>query len=180
MADSVAVQRSFYEVDVFTTTPYSGNALAVVLDGQGLTGHEMQRFARWMNLSETTFVFSPSRAGADYQVRIFTPTVELPFAGHPTLGTCHAWLSSGAAPADPGVIVQECAAGLIPIRSMDDRLAFAAPPLVRSGPVDDRQLTRIAAMLRIAGHVAEFAHAGHSIRASSPRNRSDDEKRLRP
>jgi PhzF family phenazine biosynthesis protein len=149
VADSVAVQRSFYEVDVFTTTPYFGNALAVVLDGQGLTGDEMQRFARWMNLSETTFVFPPSQAGADYQVRIFTPTVELPFAGHPTLGTCHAWLSSGAAPADPGVIVQECAAGLIPIRQTADGLAFAAPPLVRSGPVDEPLAEHIAAVLGI-------------------------------
>jgi len=149
VADSVAVQRSFYEVDVFTTTPYFGNALAVVLDGQGLTGDEMQRFARWMNLSETTFVFPPSQAGADYQVRIFTPTVELPFAGHPTLGTCHAWLSTGAAPADPGVIVQECAAGLIPIRQTADGLAFAAPPLVRSGPVDEPLAEHIAAVLGI-------------------------------
>jgi PhzF family phenazine biosynthesis protein len=149
VADSVSVQRSFYEIDVFTTTPYFGNALAVVLDGQGLTGSEMQRFARWMNLSETTFVLPPSQAGADYQVRIFTPTAELPFAGHPTLGTCHAWLSSGAAPADPGVIVQECPAGLIPIRRTADGLAFAAPPLVRSGPVDEPLAEHIAAVLGI-------------------------------
>src|ERR1039457_6784507 len=86
VADSASVQRSFYEIDVFTTTPYFGNALAVVLDGAGLTGSEMQRFARWTNLSETTFVLPPPSAGADYQVRIFTPAVELPFAGHPTRG----------------------------------------------------------------------------------------------
>jgi PhzF family phenazine biosynthesis protein len=149
VADSDTVQRSFYEIDVFSTMPYSGNALAVVLDGQGLTGSEMQRFARWTNLAETTFVFPPSRAGADYQVRIFTPTMELPFAGHPTLGTCHAWLSSGGTPADPEIIVQECAAGLITIRRTADGLAFAAPPLVRSGPVDDPLAEHIAAVLGV-------------------------------
>jgi PhzF family phenazine biosynthesis protein len=149
VTDSVTVQRSFYEIDVFTTTPYFGNALAVVIDGAGLTDSEMQRFARWTNLSETTFVLPPSRAGADYQVRIFTPTAELPFAGHPTLGTCHAWLSSGGTSADPGVIVQECAAGLIPIRRTADGLAFAAPPLVRSGPVEEPLAEHIAAVLGI-------------------------------
>ena len=149
MADSASVQRSFYEIDVFTTTPYFGNALAVVLDGAGLTGSEMQRFARWTNLSETTFVLPPSRAGADYQVRIFTPTTELPFAGHPTLGTCHAWLSSGGRPADPEVIVQECGAGLIPIRRTADGLAFAAPPLLRSGPTGEPLAEHIAVLLGI-------------------------------
>jgi PhzF family phenazine biosynthesis protein len=147
VTDSVTVQRSFYEIDVFTTTPYFGNALAVVIDGAGLTDSEMQRFARWTNLSETTFVLPPSRAGADYQVRIYTPTAELPFAGHPTLGTCHAWLSSGGTAADPGVIVQECAAGLIPIRRTAEGLAFAAPPLVRSGPVEEPLAEHIAAVL---------------------------------
>jgi PhzF family phenazine biosynthesis protein len=147
VTDSVTVQRSFYEIDVFTTTPYFGNALAVVIDGAGLTDSEMQRFARWTNLSETTFVLPPSRAGADYLVRIYTPTAELPFAGHPTLGTCHAWLSSGGTPADPGVIVQECAAGLIPIRRTAEGLAFAAPPLVRSGPVEEPLAEHIAAVL---------------------------------
>jgi PhzF family phenazine biosynthesis protein len=149
VADSANVQRSFYEIDVFTTTPYFGNALAVVLDGAGLTGSEMQRFARWTNLSETTFVLPPSSAGADYQVRIFTPTTELPFAGHPTLGTCHAWLSSGGRPADPEVIVQECGAGLIRVRRTADGLAFAAPPLLRSGPVDEPLAEHIAALLGI-------------------------------
>ena len=149
MADSASVQRSFYEIDVFTTTPYFGNALAVVLDSAGLTGSEMQRFARWTNLSETTFVLPPSSAGADYQVRIFTPTTELPFAGHPTLGTCHAWLSAGGRPADPEVIVQECGAGLIRVRRTADGLAFAAPPLLRSGPVDEPLAEHIAALLGI-------------------------------
>jgi len=144
------VQRSFVEVDVFTTTPYYGNALAVVLDGAGLTTSEMQRFARWTNLSESTFVLAPGVAGADYQVRIFTPVAELPFAGHPTLGTCHAWLAAGGTPADPDVIVQECGAGLVPIRRTADGLAFAAPPLLRSGPVDEPLAEHIAALLGIS------------------------------
>ena len=144
------MQRSFVEVDVFTTTPYYGNALAVVLDGAGLTTSEMQRFARWTNLSESTFVLAPGVAGADYQVRIFTPVAELPFAGHPTLGTCHAWLAAGGTPADPDVIVQECGAGLVPIRRTADGLAFAAPPLLRSGPVDEPLAEHIAALLGIS------------------------------
>ena len=143
------MQRSFRLVDVFTTTPYLGNALAVVLDGTDLADGEMQRFARWMNLSETSFVLPPSSAGADYRVRIFTPSVELPFAGHPTLGTCHAWLSAGGTPQRPDVIVQECAAGLIPVRRTADGLAFAAPPLLRSGPVDESLAEHIAALLGI-------------------------------
>ncbi len=147
MADSLVVQRSFRQVDVFSTAPYLGNALAVVLDSAGLTDREMQRFARWMNLSETTFVLPPSSAGADYRVRIFTPSVELPFAGHPTLGTCHAWLAAGGTPQRPEVIVQECAAGLIPVRRTADGLAFAAPPLLRSGPVDESLAEHIAALL---------------------------------
>jgi PhzF family phenazine biosynthesis protein len=146
VADSAAVQRTFLEIDVFTTMPYFGNALAVVLDGAGLTGSEMQRFARWMNLSETTFVLPPATAGAD-QVRIFTPVAELPFAGHPTLGTCHAWLSGGGTPAQRDVIVQECGAGLVPIRRTADGLAFAAPPLLRSGPVDEPLAEHIASVL---------------------------------
>jgi PhzF family phenazine biosynthesis protein len=143
------VQRSFCQVDVFTSGPYLGNALAVVLDGAGLADSEMQRFARWMNLSETTFVLPPSSAGADYRVRIFTPSQELPFAGHPTLGTCHAWLEAGGRPADPGVIVQECGAGLVPVRRTADGLAFAAPPLLRSGPVDEALAEHIAEVLGI-------------------------------
>src|SRR4051794_40184147 len=105
------VARPFRQVDVFTDVPYAGNPVAVVLDGDGLSTEAMQRFAHWTNLSETTFVL-PSEAG-DYRVRIFTPVAELPFAGHPTLGTCHAWLSNGGVGADEGVIVQECGAGLV-------------------------------------------------------------------
>jgi PhzF family phenazine biosynthesis protein len=143
------VVRRFAQVDVFTATPYAGNPVAVVLDGAGLTSEEMQRFANWTNLSETTFVLPPSEPGADYRVRIFTPAAELPFAGHPTLGTCHAWLATGRPPQRDGVVVQECAAGLIRVRRDHDRLAFAAPPLIRSGPVEEELVRRLASLLAI-------------------------------
>jgi PhzF family phenazine biosynthesis protein len=141
--------RPFSQVDVFTSTPYRGNPVAVVLDGDGLSAEQMQRFANWMNLSETTFVVPPGDPGADYRVRIFTPVAELPFAGHPTLGTCHAWLAAGGTPHRPGVIVQECGAGLVTLRRTPDGLAFAAPPVLRNGPVDDELQARIADVLRI-------------------------------
>jgi PhzF family phenazine biosynthesis protein len=139
--------RPFCQVDVFTTSAYRGNPLAVVLDSDGLSTAEMQRFAHWTNLSETTFVLPPSDPSADYRVRIFTPDSELPFAGHPTLGTCHAWLEHGGAPGDTETIVQECGAGLVPIRPSGPGLAFAAPPLIRSGPVEPELLTRVAGVL---------------------------------
>jgi PhzF family phenazine biosynthesis protein len=142
------VTRSFRQVDVFTATPYRGNPLAVVDAADDLTTEQMQRFASWTNLSETTFLLAPGE-GADYRVRIFTPSRELPFAGHPTLGSCHAWLEAGGLPRQPGVVIQECGAGLIPIRVGADGLAFAAPPLVRSGPVDDATAGRVAAILGI-------------------------------
>src|SRR6201992_1059240 len=132
--------RPFAQVDVFTTTPYAGNPVAVVLDGEGLGSDELQRVARWTNLSETTFLLPPSDPAADYRVRIFTPSLELPFAGHPTLGSCHAWLEAGGRPADPDAVVQECEAGLITVRrgpGGDAGLAFAAPPLVRGGAVEE-------------------------------------------
>jgi PhzF family phenazine biosynthesis protein len=141
--------RPFTQVDVFTATPYAGNPVAVVLDGTGLTTEAMQRFAHWMNLSETTFVLPPDAPDADYRVRIFTPTMELPFAGHPTLGTCHAWLAHAQLPHQPDVVVQECGAGLVTVRRTAEGLAFAAPPLVRSGPVDEALVERIASVLRI-------------------------------
>jgi len=141
--------RPFSQVDVFTTTPYTGNPVAVVLDGEGLTTEEMQRFANWTNLSETTFVLPPTELDADYRVRIFTPSLELPFAGHPTLGTCHAWLEAGGTPKRGDVIVQQCTAGLIPIRRAANGLAFAAPPLVRSGPVEEAFVQRIASVLGV-------------------------------
>lgn len=135
---------------MFSTVPYRGNPLAVVLDADGLSTEVMQQFATWMNLSETTFLLPPSSGQADYRVRIFTPAAELPFAGHPTLGTCHAWLEAGGQPASPEVIVQECGAGLVQVRRTEGGLAFAAPPLVRSGPVDEPLAGRIAAQLGMA------------------------------
>ena len=141
--------RPISHVDVFTSVPYRGNPVAVVLDGEGLSTEEMQRFAHWMNLSETTFVLPPAAGGADYLVRIFTPGRELPFAGHPTLGTCHAWLEAGGTPGQPGVVVQECGAGLVTLRRGQDGLAFAAPPVLRDGPVDEELLATIASALRI-------------------------------
>jgi PhzF family phenazine biosynthesis protein len=143
------VPRPFTEVDVFSTTPYFGNPVAVVLDASGLPAEEMQRFASWMNLSETTFVLPPTDPDADYQVRIFTPVLELPFAGHPTLGTCHAWLTHGGVANQEDVVVQECAAGLVTIRQTRDGFAFAAPPLIRSGPVEEQLVDHLASILRI-------------------------------
>ncbi|HYO43732.1 MAG TPA: PhzF family phenazine biosynthesis protein [Candidatus Limnocylindrales bacterium] len=139
------MQRPFAQVDVFTTGPGLGNPLAVVLDGSGLTTEEMLRFARWTNLSETTFLLPPDDPRADYRVRVFTPDAELPFAGHPTLGSCHAWLEAGGVPRDPSRVIQECGAGLVDIRRDGNELAFAAPPLLRSGPVDEAELVGIAA-----------------------------------
>jgi len=141
--------RQFRQVDVFTATPYLGNPLAVVLGADGLDTASMQQFANWTNLSETTFVLPPRDEGADYRVRIFTPSQELPFAGHPTLGTCHAWLEAGGKPREPGVIVQQCGAGLVPIQQDGEELRFAAPPLVRSGPVDEAVAVHIAETLRV-------------------------------
>jgi PhzF family phenazine biosynthesis protein len=196
--------RPFRQVDVFTSVPYRGNPVAVVLDGEGLDDEEMAAFARWTNLSETTFVLpptgpdargvgvagaggvgaGPAGAGADtagvgagpagagaeaagtgqtagcpdYRLRIFTPSGELPFAGHPTLGSCHAWLGAGGTPEDPDRIVQECAAGLVELRRDGARLAFAAPPRRRTGPLDDELLGRVCAGLGL-GRDEVVAHA---------------------
>ena len=151
--------RPFKQVDVFTTTPYRGNPVAVVMDGEGLSTEEMQQFANWTNLSETTFLLPPTDPAADYRVRIFTTEVELPFAGHPTIGTCHAWLEAGGTSKTAGVVIQECEAGLITLRR-DDGLAFAAPPLTRSGPVDDADLDDVCAVLGIErDEVADAAWA---------------------
>lgn len=145
--------RLFKQIDVFTSQPYFGNPLAVVLDGSGLDGAAMQRFAHWTNLSETTFVLPPEDPSADYSVRIFTPGGELPFAGHPTLGTCHAWLQAGGQPKRKDLIVQQCQVGLVPIRREGERLAFAAPPLRRSAP-SPVVLAQIAATLGLkAQHI---------------------------
>ena len=137
--------RVFKQVDVFTAIPYLGNPLAVVLDGTGLSDAEMAAFARWTNLSETTFVLPATKPEADYRVRIFTPGGELPFAGHPTLGTCHAWLEAGNKPKNQ-VIVQECQAGLVRIQQNPSGLAFAAPTLKRSAP-SATQLAQVAGAL---------------------------------
>ncbi len=134
------IARRFSQLDVFTDQPLRGNPLAVVHDAQGLSDGQMADFARWTNLSETTFLLPPDDAGADYRVRIFTPGGELPFAGHPTLGSCHAWLSAGGVPRDADVVVQQCGVGLVRVRrdrhGDSERLAFAAPALRRTGPVD--------------------------------------------
>lgn len=131
-------KRPFQQVDVFTDTPLLGNPLAVVLDGDGLSDAQMQAFASWTHLSETTFLLPPTaegaQAGADYRVRIFTPGAELPFAGHPTLGSAHAWLSAGGQPRQPGQLVQECGVGLVTLKKQGDRWSFAAPPLQRQRP----------------------------------------------
>ncbi len=139
--------RGFRQVDVFADVPYAGNPVAVVLDADGLDVEMMQRFARWTNLSETTFLLPAQDPAADYRLRIFTPGGELPFAGHPTLGSCSAWLEAGGVPRRDDVVVQECGAGLVDVRRTRHSLAFAAPPLVRSGPVEDDLVARLAALL---------------------------------
>lgn len=143
------MERQFVQVDVFGARPYTGNPLAVVIDAEGLTDDQMLELARWTNLSETSFVLPPESPGADYRVRIFTVAGELPFAGHPTLGTCHAWLAGGGQPRSDGVIVQECGIGLVKLRRAEGRpgtgrLAFQAPPLIRSGPVDEDHVAFLA------------------------------------
>jgi PhzF family phenazine biosynthesis protein len=144
------MNRRFYQLDVFSAQPLKGNPLAVVHDAAGLTEATMAGFARWTNLSETTFLLPPADAAADYHVRIFTPGGELPFAGHPTLGSCAAWLAAGGRPKQDGLVVQQCGVGLVRIRRDGARLAFAAPPLKRSGPLDEALLARIAAGLGLA------------------------------
>jgi PhzF family phenazine biosynthesis protein len=148
-----AQDRPFKQVVVFTATPYRGNPLAVVLDGSGLSVAEMQHFTNWTNLSECTFLLPPSdegrAAGADYRVRIFCPGRELPFAGHPTLGSCHAWLEAGGVPRGENV-VQECGVGLVKLKRDGQRLAFAAPPLIKSGPLPEEDVALIARGLGVA------------------------------
>jgi PhzF family phenazine biosynthesis protein len=138
----------FRQVDVFSAEPWLGNPLAVVHDADGLSDRQMAQFARWTNLSETTFLCAPSDPGADYRVRIWTTTGELPFAGHPTIGSAHAWLEAGGVPRGD-VVVQECGAGLVDVRR-SPRLGFAAPPLRRSGPVDADLRTRIVRALGVS------------------------------
>ncbi|GGF35953.1 PhzF family phenazine biosynthesis protein [Subtercola lobariae] len=145
--------RPFAQVDVFSAVPYRGNPLAVVLDATDLDDEALARFAAWTNLSETTFLLPPTEAGeaagADYRVRIFTPSGELPFAGHPTLGSAHAWLEAGGVARAEGTIVQECEIGMVPIRRDGTRLAFGAPALRRSGPIGPADLAVMAEILRL-------------------------------
>ncbi|MFI5797948.1 PhzF family phenazine biosynthesis protein [Streptomyces sp. NPDC051677] len=141
--------RSFVQVDVFSTIPYRGNPVAVVLDGTDLTDEDMQGLARWTNLSETTFVLPTTTEEADYRLRIFTPQGELPFAGHPTLGSARAWLDGGGTPQHADRIVQECAAGLVTVRRGEGALSFAAPPRVRDGALDEAYLDQVVAAFGI-------------------------------
>jgi PhzF family phenazine biosynthesis protein len=139
--------RRFDQLDVFSAVPLLGNPLAVVHAADGVDDARMAAFARWTNLSETTFLLRPGDPGADYRVRIFTPGGELPFAGHPTLGSCHAWLAAGGRPRQEGRVVQQCGVGLVTVRRDGTRLAFAAPPTRRSGPLDEALLAQIGRAL---------------------------------
>lgn len=145
-------QYPFAQVDVFSQSPYQGNPVAVILDSAEISDEEMQRIARWTNLSETTFLLPPTTPQADYRVRIFTPGGELPFAGHPTLGSAHAWLEHSGAAEDKDTIVQECKAGLIKVTRAAGVLSFAAPSTNRSGDLDERYLGKIAASFGIDRH----------------------------
>ncbi len=181
--------RRFQQVDVFSPEPLKGNPVAVVVEAEGLTSEQMLRFTRWSNLSEATFLLPPTDPAADYRVRIFTAAGELPFAGHPTLGSCHAWLRAGGQPRHDDHIVQECGAGLVPIRRAADELAFRAPPLRRSGPVEEADLARVARVLRIGreaivdsqwvdngpGWVAVMLASAEAVLAVRPAAPTDDE-----
>jgi len=157
------IMRRFTQVDVFTDELTFGNPVAVVHDADNLTTQDMADFARWTNLSETTFLIAPTDERADYQLRIFTTQTELPFAGHPTLGSAHAWLEAGGIAKDPESLVQQCGAGLVRVRRDGTRLAFAAPPLIRGGDVDAGDLTEITARLGVEPDVvvdAQWADNG--------------------
>lgn len=142
-------RRRFSQLDVFASTPFSGNPLACVVDADGLTTEEMHRFTKWANLSESSFLLEPTTPEADYRVRIFTVPRELPFAGHPTVGSCQAWLNGGGEPKTPGRIIQECGAGLIELKQTGDQIAFAAPPLIRGGEVEEALIAEMATVLGI-------------------------------
>jgi PhzF family phenazine biosynthesis protein len=177
------MSRRFVQVDVFGKAPFLGNPLAVVLDAEGIDEETMARIARWTNLSETTFVLPPTTDAADYRVRIWTPFGELPFAGHPTLGTCWAWRVDGGVSKQSGTSVQECAAGLITVRDDGGRLAFAAPPLVRSGPVEPELVADVIDAMQLdpsdvedsqwvdngPGWMALLLRSADAVRAARPR-----------
>lgn len=143
-------QVPYRQVNVFSQEPYLGNPLAVIHDADAVSDEQMLRIARWTNLSETVFLLPATDPAADYRVRIFTPGGELPFAGHPTLGSAHAWLEAGGHPADPDRIVQECAVGLVPVRRVGSSLAFAAPPTHRSGDLEEAYLAQVVAAFGIS------------------------------
>lgn len=150
---SVPRDRRTVVLDVFTAEPLKGNSLAVVVDADGLSDVQMAAYARWTNLSETTFLLPPTDPDADYRVRIFTPGGELPFAGHPTLGSCQAWRDAGGVSRRAGVVVQECGVGLVRVRQVEggpNRLAFAAPPLRRSGPAEPEVVAQVLRALRLS------------------------------
>jgi len=147
--DNDRMMRRFLEVDVFSSGRLTGNPLAVVADADELTTEQMQRLAAWTNFSETTYLLAPTDPEADYRIRIFTPRQEYPFAGHPTIGSARAWLELGGVPRTPGRLIQECAAGLVPVQLEEDRLAFATPPRTRTGPLPDDDVARMATMLAI-------------------------------
>ncbi|SQG63962.1 epimerase [Corynebacterium renale] len=140
----------FFEVDVFSTGPFTGNPLAVIVGADALSTEEMQRIAAWTNFSETTFLLRPTEPAADYRVRIFTPVEEFPFAGHPTLGSARAWLAAGGVPARDDTLVQECGVGLVNVSRQGDALAFATPPLQKSGPLPEEEVQAIASAFALA------------------------------
>lgn len=144
-----SLRLPFSQVDVFGSSAHRGNPVAVVHAADRLPDELMAAFARWTNLSETTFLLAPTQPEADYRLRIFTPGGELPFAGHPTLGSCHAWLQAGGRTRDGDTVVQECETGLVSVRRLGDQLAFAAPPLRRSGPLAQPFLERLVAAIRV-------------------------------
>jgi PhzF family phenazine biosynthesis protein len=176
------MNRRFHQVDVFSAEALRGNPLAVVHAAEGLDDARMAAIARWTNLSETTFLLAPDDPAADYRVRIWTPAGELPFAGHPTLGSCWAWLAAGGVPRRADRIVQQCGVGRVEVRRDGAQLAFAAPPLRRTGPVEPAVAAQIAAVLRIApdeivrhqwidngpGWCAALLRSGAQVRALQP------------
>lgn len=150
--------QAFRQVDVFSRGAFTGNPVAIVHDADDVSTEEMQAITRWTNLSEAAFLLQPLQRSADYRLRIFEPKIELPFAGHPTLGACAAWLDAGGVPQQPGIVVQECGAGLIKIRITDAGLAFAAPPMIRHEPVETDTLTRAMRLLGLTANDVVTSH----------------------
>ncbi|WJY97437.1 Trans-2,3-dihydro-3-hydroxyanthranilate isomerase [Corynebacterium fournieri] len=150
----------FFEIDVFATGAFTGNPLAVICGADGLSGEQMQAIASWTNFSETTFLLAPTNAEADYRVRIFTPTQEYDFAGHPTLGTARAWLEQGNQTCSEGRVIQECGVGNVEVRITGDTLAFATPPLKRSDPLSEEEKAQVREAFGVAKHMLIDASYG--------------------